>query len=222
MPSKSQKQLVHRFSAFVREGGREGAIGWGRLSSEPEPTIDQEEVFPISMDPTISTPSESSSNLGNLVPRSPSTLKPHDSLLSTAVAVTFSPSAQPTLEDDEDNQDFMLEDDAVQHKARERSKGKEREVKKAKLGDGKQVDRGDSQIMKRDIRMKAKGKAKGTPPTRPVDLSEMLSEATWQRSLPETPFKHKFEVSVPPDILPAFESMRCLRPFYLVVRARKS
>lgn len=183
----------------MREGGREGAIGWGRLASEPEPTLDQEELLPSAIDPTVSTSSRTSSYPRYPAPRSHSTPTPHDSLLSTAVAVTFSPSAQPTLEDDEGNQDFMLEHDTLPRKVKAKSKDKEREGKKARLGDGNQGERREAQITKKDVRLKAKvkGKAKGIPPPRPVDLSEMLSEADWQRSSPGTPFKHKFEVSLP-------------------------
>ncbi|ORY90158.1 arginine-tRNA-protein transferase [Leucosporidium creatinivorum] len=83
-PSKSQRQLLHRFANFVTEGGREGTSGWGPPSSTSNAT----------------TPAPTPSS------QHPSTKA--DSLLSTAKSVTFNPSSRATIDEDEDNAEFKV------------------------------------------------------------------------------------------------------------------
>lgn len=83
-PSKSQRQLLHRFANFVTEGGREGTSGWG-----PAPSTSSSAV------PASAAPSQH-----------PSTKA--DSLLSTAKSVTFNPSSRATIDEDEDDGEFKI------------------------------------------------------------------------------------------------------------------
>jgi hypothetical protein len=80
--TKSQRQLLKRFSNFVVQGGREGTVGWGPVAIPstlpPPPTLPA--------DPTRST--------------TKSALTP-DSMLSTAISVNFNPDTKPSIEDEE-------------------------------------------------------------------------------------------------------------------------
>lgn len=99
------------------------------------------------------------------------------------MAVRFNPSAQPTIEDDEDNHDFLPSNSTS------RGKRKESRAPKALSGSFSSLPgaapAGGS---------KGKGKGKQGRSNQTVDLSEMLHECEWDRSSPDKPFKHRFEV----------------------------
>lgn len=81
-PSKSQRQLLSRFSHFVIDGGREGTPGWG-----PAPSTSS---APAGSSTTAAHPTKS------------------DSMLSAAKSVTFNPSSKVSISDDEANAEFKV------------------------------------------------------------------------------------------------------------------
>ena len=173
--SKSQRQLLHRFNTFVMEGGREGAVGWGRLESDPVPHLDSG---------TFPAPSALLATSSTAKPER--TVRP-DSLLSRAISVTFNPSAQPTLDDDEDNGDFLAPSSS------KRSKRLPRNPALPPVKEGSQATASENVAEKGNRKEKAKEKAKAKA-THPTDLVDLIHEPEWSKSPPDRPFKHRFEV----------------------------
>jgi arginine-tRNA-protein transferase len=117
------------------------------------------------------------------------TVKP-DSLLTTAKSVTFNPSGQPSITDDEDNAEF---------RAPAGKKGKRKAIEDgpgAGITEGRKEKGTGEEMGKGGGSNKAKVKAKGKGKAMPMSLSEMVHEGEWEKRDPEKPFKHRFEVSV--------------------------
>ncbi|KAI5477039.1 arginine-tRNA-protein transferase [Pseudohyphozyma bogoriensis] len=162
-PSKSQRQLLHRFSTFMIDdsASREGTAGWGSLADKPVPAS--------------KGPSENEEKKEK-VEEKPKGV--HDSLLSTAVSVNFSPK-NPVIEEDEDVAQGK-------GKGRGKSKGKGRA---SGLVESKMVVDGEGKVAVGGVK-KNKGKGKNS---KTVDLVDIVHEGDWVNSDVKRPFKHRFE-----------------------------
>lgn len=95
--------------------------------------------------------------------------------MSTAVAVTFTPNANPKFDRDEANVDFAPS-----------ASRKRRHSAQAPPAPAPPVN----------THQQSKGKGKGKASNQPADLCDLVHAAEWSNSPTDQPFKHKFEYTI--------------------------
>lgn len=173
-PSKSQRQLLSRFNAFVEQGGRAGTPGWGPVADSDGDVAMGQTAGDQSAGPAETGPR--GGGAGNWSNKA----QAKDSLLSTAVAVNFNTTAHPKVDADPDNADFLPGPSSTRHRAPA--------TKQAK------ASQAPATTAPTPTTNKGKGKASNQAP----NLSELVHHAEWSNSPADQPFAHQFTYTLEP------------------------
>ena len=177
-PSKSQRQLLSRFNAFVEQGGRKDATGWG-------PVLDHDGDH--AMADTAGEQPAGAGGEGDRGATDPSArakatkrAQQHDSLLSSAVAVNFNATSNPKVGPGLDNAEFLPGP----------SSGRRYPASSGPFPAGPTAAA--------SAPASAKNKGKGKASSQAPDLSGLVHHAEWSNSPADDPFKHEFTYTLEP------------------------
>ncbi len=174
-PSKSQRQLLSRFNAFVEQGGREGTEGWG-------PVVDRD--GDVAMDEAAAERAAGTAvgPVAGAGGKQSKRAQPKDSLLSSAVAVNFNTNANPKVDADPDNADFLPSTSSARHTPRST----------------KPTAPNHAAVTASATAVPATNKGKGKASSQAPDLSGLVHHAEWNNSPAEQPYKHHFTYTLEP------------------------